>query len=119
MNKVLSFETSYRVSYPVVNAAGETTQHYVGWVKTDKSVKLGKDVKSITANQNKQMADLLSGGIEDLDPDAPSLDFYLATGAPGAEKTQFLGYFNANHPALASVITNMWPKLQFTLRDEA
>ncbi len=119
MNKALTFETSYRASYPVVNLDGVTTQHYVGWVKTDASVKLLKDVKSITPNQSKQMAEVLNGNLEDLNPDAPTRDFYLATGVPGGDETKFLGYFNSNSPALGTVIQRMWSKMVFTKREDS
>jgi hypothetical protein len=105
MKKTLQFTTSSRVTFK---------NQFIGWINSDPSVNLKKDVKTVSADQGESVNDLLLGNAEDIDLDAPTKRFWLSSKKTPKTDAVFLGYLETKSFAKAEVLQNLWD--QFEIR---
>lgn len=108
--KTQFYKTSFRATL-----GNATERQFIGWVRSDESVNLQKDVVAITPDYSKQMEELLLGNIEEIDYTAPVKDFFM-NGKPTKKDAPapFLGYVNIKAPSYAAVLHRLWPAITFT-----
>ena len=107
MKKKLAYRTSFRVTF------GDTKQH-IGWINTDETIDLSKQVKGVSADNSDAVEDLLTGVIDSIDTLTPIKKFHLVAKTTGDKTPDFLGYFETTKPANADTLLALWPHMHFS-----
>ena len=108
MKKTLQFATSSRVTFK---------SQFIGWINSDPSIKLSKEVKVVSPDHSEAVGDLLIGSAEDIDLDAPTKRFWLSTKKTPKTDAVFLGYLETKAFAKAEVIQKLWPEFEIRQHD--